>query len=156
VASRRAAVEMEECLSDLIALERAHVEAVGPLHQRLRGHLVTLKGVADEPEELRLYAQIVPEFETYPRHMATIPPPSQAGTAQAFDEATRHLETGVLRPTTEFRLHSGRRLEETTREHEQVLNRLAWGMAGVAGLGGVAGLILGFGVAGALSRSIRR
>src|SRR6478736_6412012 len=51
VASRRAAVELEECLTDLIALEHARVETVAPLHARTRAHLNTLANVADQPEE---------------------------------------------------------------------------------------------------------
>ena len=156
VASRRAAVEMEECLSDLIAMEYARVEMVGPLHDRARAHLASVKEYADEPEERILADRMTAMFAKYLQRWQALPPPGQPGHESAARDATNFLETQVLSPCTEFRLYHGRRLEEITAQHERVLNQLAWGMAGVAGLGAVAGLVLGFGVARAFSRSISR
>lgn len=156
VESRRAAVEMEECLGALVDLENAHVETVEQLHKRASLHLATLRSVSDEPEEERLMQQARAAFEEYMKRWSALPPPGNATHEAAFRDATRYLESNVLPPCTEFRLYNGRRLEEITSQHERVLNQLAWGMAGVGGLGAVAGVVIGFGVARALSRSIRR
>ncbi|MCI0705736.1 MAG: ATP-binding protein [Planctomycetia bacterium] len=156
VASRRAAVELEECLTDLIALEKAHVESVSVLHARVQTHLATIKQVADQPEEKELYAKIAEAFAEYLRRWQAMPPLGDPNHDVAFRDATRFLESEVLRPCTEFRLFNGWQLELATEDHERVLRRLAWGMAGIGGLGGFAGVVLGFGVARGLSRSIRR
>jgi signal transduction histidine kinase len=154
VASRRAAVELEECLTDLIALERAQVETVAVLHARVQTHLATIEQVADQPEEKELAAHIATAFAEYLRRWQAIPPPGDPGHEAAVRDATRYLENEVLRPCTDFRLFNGRQLEVATEDHERVLRRLAWGMAGVGGLGAFAGLVLGYGVARGLSRSI--
>ena len=156
VASRRAAVEAEECLSDLIALQADHVETVSCLHARLRVHLISLRQAADQPEERRLVEQVEAGFIEYMRRWGAMPPPGHAGHAAALRDATEVLEAGVLRPCQEFRHYNGRQIEETALHHEQVLRQLAWGMAGIGGMGGFAGLLLGFTVARAQSRSIRR
>jgi two-component system, NtrC family, sensor histidine kinase HydH len=156
VASRRAAVELEECLADLIALEHARVETVAPLHARARTHLVAVEEVADEPEEQLLAARMTGMFEAYLRRWEALPPRGDPNHESAVRDATRLLEAQVLVPCTEFRLYNGHRLEEITAQHERVLNQLAWGMAGVGGLGAIAGIVLGFGVARAWSRSISR
>lgn len=156
VASRRAAVEMEECLNDLLALENAHVEAVAPLHDRLRVHLVAVRAAADEPEERRLADRFEAGYADYAERWRALPPPGHPGHEAEVREAIRVLEAEVLRPCTDFRLYNGKRLEETTEQHESVLRHLAWGMAGLSALGGFAGLVLGFGVARGLTRSIRR
>jgi signal transduction histidine kinase len=156
VASRRAAVELEECLTDLIALEEAHVETVAVLHARVQSHLVTIEKVADQPEEKELAVRITTAFAEYMRRWQAMPPPGDPGHEAAFRDATRYLEAEVLRPCTEFRHFNGRQLEVATEDHERVLRRLAWGMGGVGALGAFAGLVLGFGVARALSRSIHR
>ena len=156
VASRRAAVELEECLQDLIALEHAHVKTVTPLHDRAREHLLSITRYADEPREQVLAARMTEMFEVYLRRWEELPPPEDSRYESAVREVTRFLETQVLAPCTEFRLYNGVRLEEITAEHERVLNQLAWGMAGVGGLGAIAGIVLGFGVARAWSRSISR
>jgi signal transduction histidine kinase len=156
VSSRRVAVELEECLLDLVTLENARVETVTPLHDRVRAHIDLIREVADEPEEERLANLMTAAYAEYLRRWKALPPPGDAGHEAAVREATRYLEANVLARCTEFRLYNGRRLEEITAEHEKVLNQLAWGMAGVGGLGTVAGVVLGFGVARALSRSIRR
>src|SRR5712672_3497564 len=62
VASRRAAVEMEECLNNVITLEHKRIEEVSPLHDRLRVHLAAIRLVSDEPEEQRLANQIEAGF----------------------------------------------------------------------------------------------
>ncbi len=156
VESRRAAVEMEECLGALIDLENARVETVGELHKRAHVHIKTVQSVSDEPEEERLSEQMTTMFAAYLERWQRLPPPGNPTHESAVRDATRFLEANVLAPCTEFRLYNGRRLEEITTHHERVLNQLAWGMAGVGSLGAVAGVVLGFGVARALSRSIRR
>src|SRR5262245_26468815 len=54
VASRRAAVELEECLADIVALQNNSIESVAPLHSRVGKHMNSLREVANEPEEDRL------------------------------------------------------------------------------------------------------
>jgi two-component system, NtrC family, sensor histidine kinase HydH len=156
VASRRVAVELEECLTDLIALEREQVEAVSALHTRVHTHLASIRDVADQPEEKELSARITVAFADYLHRWHALPPPSDPRHGVAVREATRHLEAEVLPPCTEFRLFNGRRLEAATEDHERVLRRLAWGLAGIGVVGALAGLVLGFGVARTLNRSIRR
>jgi two-component system sensor histidine kinase HydH len=156
VASRRAGVELEECLTDLIALEKDRVESVSALHDRVLTHLRTIEGVADEPAEQNLFARLNGAFAEYLRRWQGMPPPGDPVHEAALREATQFLEAEVLRPCTEFRVYHDRRLEETTEQHERVLRRVAWGMAGIGVFGGFAGLVFGYGVARGLSLSIRR
>jgi signal transduction histidine kinase len=154
--SRRAAVKLEECLTDLITLENEQVGAVAPLHDRVREHLVKIQEASDTPEEQQLAAQLHRSFAEYLKHWQALPPPGTSGRPQAFRNTTRFLEAEVLRPCQEFRQLNEQRLDDTTQEHELILRQLSWGMGLIGGLGGGAGLLLGFGVARGLALSIRR
>lgn len=156
VASRRAAVELEECLADLVALENARIEAVAPLHDRVALHLTSLREVSNEKEEDRLAGMLEKSFAEYLLKWKDLPPPGSGKHESARRSATEFLELEVLKPCAEFRLYNGRRLEESTDQHERILRQLAWGMAGIGGLAGFAGIVLGFGVARGLSRSIHK
>ena len=154
--SRRAAVELEECLTDLVALEDDRVEAVAVLHARVRKHLAATRATADQPEEQDLQARLDAAFGEYLGRWAALPPPADPDHEPARRAATRFLEAEVLGPCQRFERYNTRRIESSAEHHERVLRQLAWGMAGVGGLGGVAGVVLGWGVARGLARSIRR
>ena len=156
VTSRRAAVELEECLYDISALLHDNVDDVSALHDRLNQHLVRLRTVADQPEEKEASRELDEGLAKYLKLYEAIPAHDVANHDEAVATALRVLEKNVLRPCQEFRLYNGRRIEQSTIQHEAVLARLAWGLTGIGVLGGVAGLVLGFGLTRALGQSIRR
>ena len=156
VESRRAAVELEECLTDLVALEDDRVESVAVLHDRVRTLLGTTRRAADQPEERVLQADLEAAFAAYLRRWAALPPPPDPAHEAARRAATRFLDDDVLARCRALEGYNTRRIELSAEQHERVLRRLAWGMAGVGGLGGVAGVVVGWGVARGLARSIGR
>ncbi len=156
VEGRRAAVELEECLTDLVALEQDKVESLDTMHDRARIHLNEIRQLADDPSEREMSANLDITFAEYLERWKMAPPVGTPEHELHIREASRFLDSHVLKRCQEFRLYKGRELEETSDRHERILGQLAWGMAGVGTLGGAAGLFLGFGVARGLTRSIKR
>jgi len=156
IASFQAAAEFEECLFDLITLLQHRVEAVSSLDDRIRRHLDHLHRAADHAEEKELADQLDDAFADYQKKWLAMPGRAQPGHEQAVRGVAQFLEAEMLRPCQKFELHNKNRIDDSTEGHERVLSRLAWGLAGVGGLGAVAGLVLGFGVARSVSRSIHR
>lgn len=156
VASRRAATELEECLLDILALLKNRVESVEALHDRAIRHLRLIEAMAEQPEEKNLSSRLEESFAVYLSHWKSMPARGQSGHDKAVKEATNLLENNLLKTCDELLQFHSRRIEDTTEQHELALRQLAWGIAGVSGLGGIAGLALGFGLARGLSQSIQR
>jgi signal transduction histidine kinase len=155
VRGRKAALELKECLNDLIGLENQRVEDVAYLHDRVRDLLGGVGEVANNDDEVRLYADMTAAFARYFNLWQNLPAKNAAGHEEARLEATRSLEEHVLQPCEEFERANNRRIEHSAEQHERILRQLAWGLGLVGVLGSVAGLILGFGIARNLSRSVQ-
>ena len=156
VESRRAAADLRGVLNTLIELETHHVEAVADLHARAKAHVDDISRLADQPGERDLAAKLAAGFDEYLRQWDTLPSSKDPGHEPAVAAATRALEQTVLLPCREIEGYNDERVEDSTSHHEQVLRNLARGLAVTGGLGAVAGVVLGFGVAQGLARSIRR
>lgn len=154
--SRAAAVELEVCLKLLIANEQSNPDAIADLHERVGALLQALAEFTDKDEEQRLYEHMTVAYNRYLVMWNALPPPGSPKRTTAIKETIAFLEKNVLRPCHEFWDFNNRLLADTARKHERVLHQLGVGMALVGGLGGFAGLVLGYGVARGLSRSIRR
>ena len=156
VTSRRAAVDLEECLYDIAALLHDNVDDVSALNERLEQHLRRLRKVADQPEELAASAKLDGGLAEYLETWKKIPTKADPQHEIAVQVALEQLEQQLIKPCQQFRLYNGRRIEQSTMQHESVLTRLAWGMTGIGVFGGIGGIVLGFGVTRALGQSIRK
>lgn len=156
ISSLRAAADLEESLTDLIALLQVRVEGAVALHGRIEAHLDAIREYADQDKERDLSAKLDASYARYLAVWETLPHRGRDGHDTRVREAITILETETLRECQELRQFNSRRIEEAASDYRRVLRELAWGIAGVGASGSVAGLILGYGVARGLSRSIRR
>lgn len=155
IVSRRAAADLEESLIDLIGLERARVESVATLHQRIDKHIATIMKHADKEEERRIADLLIQSYERYLKLWNSIAQ-TQTDRGRVLKEAALLLETETLKRCQELEEYNTTQIEGSEEEHRQSLRWLAWGMAGVGVTGAVAGLLLGYGVARSFRQSINR
>ncbi len=153
--SRRVAIELDECLTDLLILLRDRVEDTAKLHARAALQLIEIRNYADQDTEKLLADRLETGFAGYLKLSGAVPPKGSPGHEEGIREAALRLEVDVLRPCREFKQFNSDRIEATTQQHERELTELAWGMAGIVLLGATAGIVLGFGISGAVNRNIR-
>src|SRR5262245_25806343 len=147
IGSRMAAANAEESLNDLIALHRQGATHVEPVHDRISGHLSEINALADKEQERVLAHRAVVGFQAYQDAWATGRSPA---------ELIRLLRDGPLAACVELRNYNAGQIEESDRDHRRAIRRTSWGLAVVGGLGSVGGLVLGYGLARGLRRTINQ
>ena len=153
LAAHRAVAVLEETVDALLSALVTHPERVPDLNSRISEQLTTVRGYAHNPDEVDMVNRVASGFEHYLAAWRT-------GTGSSSPTARRAagaiLEAEVMRPSQELREAEARRIVEAELEHQATLRQLAWGLGAIGGLAGLAGLLLGFGVARGLTRSIQR
>jgi two-component system sensor histidine kinase HydH len=147
IGSRRAAADLRETLTDLVALHQRGVTDLEPLFERvLKHHLVEIDRLADKRTEKTLARRIVESFETYLSmwHERASNP----------DGAVRQLVNNTIPACEQLRDFNALEIEKSELDHRETLRWLVWGFVSVGVLGSGAGLLLGYGLARGLRRAV--
>jgi two-component system, NtrC family, sensor histidine kinase HydH len=156
ITSHRAAADLEESLTALIALLRDRVEGVAALNDRIARHIDGARSLANTEVEQDLVNRIEAGFQRYLAMWQALPNPPAPERDRLVLDAIFVLEAQSLKRSQELREYNAHRIDEAERSHRATLRGLAWGLAGISGSAAVAGLFLGYGVARGLARSIQR
>jgi two-component system, NtrC family, sensor histidine kinase HydH len=151
VSSVQVAHNLKASVNDLAAHLRKHDDQVGGLHQRLRQELDRAQELADKPEEKELVRQLE---DTFGHYLQSWEERTGPGSRHDFDGALRILESEAFPVCRDLEAFNSQETIASESAHRRTVNRIMKALAGVAGVGALAGLLLGYGVASGLRRSI--
>jgi two-component system sensor histidine kinase HydH len=152
IRSRTAAANLEETLENLAALHERGVQWMEPILKRVEEHIAEIELCADKEEE-REYAKTIEDshFE-YLRRWA-----EKKGLAASPQPAlARYIRENTVPACRELRRFNASQVAASEQEHHLALQRMSWGLAVVGGLGSIAGLVLGYGLARGLHHTIHQ
>jgi two-component system, NtrC family, sensor histidine kinase HydH len=149
IGSRRAASRLEATLRDLVALHRAGGAGVESILPQIDEELREVDRYADKPEEKALAAKLT---DSYARYLQLW----QSSATETKRTAVTVLDGEMLPLCLQLRDFNAQQIDVSQLAHQQTLRWMAWGLAGVSAAGALAGLVLGYGVARGLRRSIHQ
>jgi two-component system, NtrC family, sensor histidine kinase HydH len=138
---------MEATLNNVIALHTQGIDAVEPLHHQLLLDLAEVDRYANKPRERELVRELRGGFDEYLRLWRSKGPKQ---------ELVFFLRTHPLAVVQALRRYNEDEERASEEGHLRSVRRMSWGLVAVAGLGSVAGMVLGYGVARSLRRSVQQ
>jgi two-component system sensor histidine kinase HydH len=147
--SRREAINTEEVLTDLIALQQYGDVNIAPLFARVDEHLAGAMRHADLEQERVLTEELTRSVRLYREQWRN----SDKGQQAAVD-AAGFLLRDTLPACRRLREFNARQIDHSEERHRATLRAMAGGLVAVGGLGSVAGVVLGFGLARGLRRAV--
>ena len=151
IGSRRAAANLEEAVSDLLALHQRNAKDVEAIHERVEQHLIEIEQLADKEEEVRLETGIATSYDAY---IAIWKRLSDANDRR--DDVIRHLRDETIPLCQQLRNFNARLIEDSEKDLRRSLRRMAWGLGLIGGLASISGLVMGYGLARGLRRTIHQ
>lgn len=145
--SRRAAADLEAVLATLIVLHQRGVEDVASVHERAAHRLADIEQFADKDAERDLVRRVTASYQRY-RTLWT-------DRADRTD-LVRQLQEHTLPACQKLQDFNTPQIDEAEREHRASLRQMTWGLAVVGGLGSIAGMVFGYGLARGLQRTIHQ
>jgi two-component system sensor histidine kinase HydH len=146
--STRAALNLEGTLMSLIAVHKKRsADDLAGLHAEVEANLARINSYADKQQERDYADRIGREVGVYFEL-------SRRGKDPAA--LAENLQDGALATCRQLREFNSREVDESLHQHLRSLRRMTWGMALVGGLGSLAGLVMGFGLARSMRRTIHQ
>lgn len=156
VEQHRSVAELEECFIELIALVKDRVRKIESIHERADSLLKEGRNRLTDSNDRKQLEAIDNAFHQHLAAWDALPDDESAiDTSVVFRLADR-MDRELVRPSHQLETACSLRLQQTAEAHSQLLRRTTWGLVLVGGIGGVAGLVFGFGVSQGVSRSIHR
>jgi len=154
VSSAQVAHNLENTLYILISFLHDRNEQVGALHSRIRQQLKEARHWADKEEEKKLVSQMEDSYQHYLALWKTHRAPPTAGQPDPVIAAMKIVQTEMLPACKLLQEFNARLVEESEAAHRGTVTSVVLGLVGVGTVGSFAGLLLGYGVARGLQRSI--
>ena len=154
IASRKIAGELLKGLDDLAALPADRRDEARALHGHISGLLAHAKRGVDKAEEARIVDRLEDSINRYLRREAQAVSGFAPGAAGR--EVARTLEAEVVPTCRELERYNAAEIERSEAILHRTVAWMAWGLAGVGVIGSLAGLLMGYGVARGLGRSVLR
>jgi two-component system sensor histidine kinase HydH len=154
VSSVQVAHNLENTLYDLVSLLRDRNERVSALHKRIVQQLAQADQLADKAEEKNLVGAMNESFQRYLQQWENRRAAATAGTHDPLGTAVKIVETETLPACKQLQEFNAQQVRESETAHRSTVTSVVIGLVGVGTLGSFAGLLLGYGVARGLRRSI--
>jgi two-component system sensor histidine kinase HydH len=147
IGSRRAAADLRETLTDLVARHQSGVTDLESLHERVQTDLNQIKRLADKSGEKALAQRVAESFDTYLGLW-------RARTGPGGTAVVQYLIAHTIPACERLRDFNAVEIEKSEFEHRETLRWLTWGFVAVGVLGSIAGLVLGYGLARGLRQAV--
>ena len=151
IRSRTAAANLEDIFAALAVLHQEGTKDPIPLHEQAEDQLAEIERFADKDEEQELARQIVESYRKY----VTLQESSRTRPGSK-EEVVRYLQAETLPACRLLKDFNVSQIDRSERTHRESLRQMTWGLAVVGVLGSLAGLVLGYGLARSLRRTIQQ
>ena len=150
--SRRLAADL---LRALESLPGDRPTAEDALHGRIGVLIGQAERFADKPEEARLVGRLKAGFDRYLRGRRTGAAPA-AASEEGGRQAPGILEAELVPTCRELERFNSAEVDRSEGALQRAVTSMAWGLAAVGAVGSLAGLLMSYGVARGLGRSVLR
>lgn len=156
VRTLHAADALGESMIDLSYLLTDRVADVSTLHRRIERNLAEIPQDNLSEGQHELLSRLKSSFAKYQQLFEQLPPTEGLNHESAVTHTVQFLTETIIPDCHRFQDLTDDRLDSAGASHALILRELAWGVAAVGVVGGLAGVMLGYGIALGVRQTIRR